>query len=210
MAGGQVDGEQSVQSFQYILANASVSDTGFVLLNPVFYSHWCNRSRFIVLQHDLFEVTVDLASGYFLPMALNYTPTLKVRTYFVLTWIRSYVCSASLNPSASVWRCRLQTCILNPRRTLRSHTAIRQLVGWMLMATVLLSSLEDQILLNRGALVSHTPFLCWVHCSVLVSQSLVLYFELMPLNAINLFCDGHGHDISRWVFGSFYSINHFI
>jgi len=63
VAGGMVTGEQSLQSFQYILGNASVSDTGF-----------------IVLQHDLFDVTVDLATGYFLPDALNHSPPFKLES----------------------------------------------------------------------------------------------------------------------------------
>ena len=33
---------------------------------------------FIVLQHDLYEVTVDLAVGYTLGAALNHTPSFSV------------------------------------------------------------------------------------------------------------------------------------
>jgi hypothetical protein len=33
---------------------------------------------FIVLQHDLYEVTVDLAVGYTLDTALNHTPSFSV------------------------------------------------------------------------------------------------------------------------------------
>jgi F0F1-type ATP synthase assembly protein I len=36
-------------------------------------------NRFISLQHDLFEITVDLAVGYFLDTALNHTPKFNVR-----------------------------------------------------------------------------------------------------------------------------------
>jgi hypothetical protein len=57
VAGGLATGEQSLQAFQNILGNASISDTGF-----------------IVLQHDLFAITVDLAIGYFLPAALSHNP----------------------------------------------------------------------------------------------------------------------------------------
>lgn len=58
---GLVTGEQSFQQFQTILSNATALDTGF-----------------IVLQHDLFEATVDLAIGYTLNAALNFTPTMKL------------------------------------------------------------------------------------------------------------------------------------
>ena len=64
---GQVTGIQSYQSFQSILGNASLIDTGF-----------------IVLQHDLFVQTVDLAVGYTLQAALSHTPPLTVRSPFIL------------------------------------------------------------------------------------------------------------------------------
>ena len=64
---GQVTGIQSYQSFQSILGNASLIDTGF-----------------IVLQHDLFVQTVDLAVGYTLQAALSHTPPLTVRSPFTL------------------------------------------------------------------------------------------------------------------------------
>lgn len=35
---------------------------------------------FVVLEHDLYAQTVDLAIGYTLPAALNFTPALKVRS----------------------------------------------------------------------------------------------------------------------------------
>jgi len=57
VAGGTISGNQSVASFEQILTNATEIDTGF-----------------IVLQHDLFETTVDLAVGYTLDLALNHDP----------------------------------------------------------------------------------------------------------------------------------------
>ena len=59
--GGVVTGEESFQNFQYILSNASQIDTGF-----------------IVLEHDLFQETVDLAVDYFLPAALSNNPSLTL------------------------------------------------------------------------------------------------------------------------------------
>jgi len=53
--GGVVTGTESFQQFQNILTNATELDTGF-----------------IVLQHDLFEQTVDLATGYSIPAALSH------------------------------------------------------------------------------------------------------------------------------------------
>jgi peptidoglycan/xylan/chitin deacetylase (PgdA/CDA1 family) len=63
VAGGLVTGIQSLQSFQSILGNATLIKTGF-----------------IVLQHDLFEITVDLATGYFLPAALSHNPPFTLET----------------------------------------------------------------------------------------------------------------------------------
>ncbi|GJJ13588.1 hypothetical protein Clacol_007844 [Clathrus columnatus] len=60
---GQVTGPQAFQQFEAILTNASVLNTGF-----------------IVLEHDLYPQTVDFAVGYTLPTALastNPTFTLK-------------------------------------------------------------------------------------------------------------------------------------
>jgi len=52
--GGEVTGLESNQQFQNILSNATQLSTGF-----------------IVLQHDLFEQEVDLATGYSIPEALQ-------------------------------------------------------------------------------------------------------------------------------------------
>ncbi|KDQ61401.1 carbohydrate esterase family 4 protein [Jaapia argillacea MUCL 33604] len=57
VAGGLVNGTQSFGTFESILGNATMMDTGF-----------------IVLEHDLYEITVDLATGYTLNAALNHNP----------------------------------------------------------------------------------------------------------------------------------------
>jgi len=62
VAGGLVTGEQSFATFQSILGNASTLNTGF-----------------IVLQHDLYEITVDMATGYTLNAALNANPPFKLK-----------------------------------------------------------------------------------------------------------------------------------
>jgi hypothetical protein len=62
VAGGSMSGNQSVASFKQILANATAIDTGF-----------------IVLQHDLFEITVNLAVGYTLDLALAHEPKLDLK-----------------------------------------------------------------------------------------------------------------------------------
>jgi len=54
---GQFTGLQSYATFESILNNATTLDTGF-----------------IVLEHDLFEITVDLAVGYTVPSALSHNP----------------------------------------------------------------------------------------------------------------------------------------
>lgn len=57
---GDATGLSSYAAFQNILNNASVLSTGF-----------------IVLEHDLYQQTVDMAIGYFLPLAFNRSFTLK-------------------------------------------------------------------------------------------------------------------------------------
>jgi peptidoglycan/xylan/chitin deacetylase (PgdA/CDA1 family) len=57
VAAGLVTGEQSYQTFQSILGNASLLDTGF-----------------IVLQHDIHYSAVQLATGYTLDAALKHDP----------------------------------------------------------------------------------------------------------------------------------------
>lgn len=57
--GGVVTGPQSFATFESILTNATMLNTGFV-----------------VLEHDLYAQTVDLAIGYTLPAAMNFTPAL--------------------------------------------------------------------------------------------------------------------------------------
>ncbi|KAG6902574.1 hypothetical protein C0995_014580 [Termitomyces sp. Mi166 len=61
VAGGMVAGPDSFATFQNILSNATVIDTGF-----------------IVLQHDLYQITVDLAIGYTLNAALTHNPPFKL------------------------------------------------------------------------------------------------------------------------------------
>lgn len=61
VAGGLVTGPDSFATFEAILGNASTMDTGF-----------------IVLEHDLYAVTVDLAIGYTLSAALTHDPAFTV------------------------------------------------------------------------------------------------------------------------------------
>ncbi|KAG6821215.1 hypothetical protein H0H93_004037 [Arthromyces matolae] len=63
VAGGIVTGPQSFASFESILSNATVLDTGF-----------------IVLEHDLYEQTVDLAIGYTLNAALTHNPPFTLQS----------------------------------------------------------------------------------------------------------------------------------
>jgi len=61
---GQVNGPQAFEQFETIIKNSTTLDTGF-----------------IVLEHDLFEQTVDLAVGYTLPTALqSVNPKLNLQT----------------------------------------------------------------------------------------------------------------------------------
>ena len=63
--GGTVSGTDSFHKFQEILTQASQLETGFV-----------------VLQHDLYQQTVDLAIGYTLRAAQDFQPKLTVRLLF--------------------------------------------------------------------------------------------------------------------------------
>ncbi|KAF8482268.1 hypothetical protein JB92DRAFT_3036334 [Gautieria morchelliformis] len=65
--GGEATGQSSYAQFQTILANASMLNTGF-----------------IVLEHDLYQQTVDLATGYTIPSALQHNPPFNVRLSFLL------------------------------------------------------------------------------------------------------------------------------
>ena len=57
-----MNGSESFQTFENILSNATTAmETGF-----------------IVLQHDLYEISVDLAMGFTLPLALSCDPPLTV------------------------------------------------------------------------------------------------------------------------------------
>ncbi|KAF7297161.1 NodB-like proteiny domain-containing protein [Mycena indigotica] len=63
VAGGVVDGTTSFNTFQNILSNATTLDTGFC-----------------VLQHDLYEITVDLALGYTMNAALSHNPAFNLES----------------------------------------------------------------------------------------------------------------------------------
>ncbi|KAH9911430.1 uncharacterized protein BXZ73DRAFT_57018 [Epithele typhae] len=59
--GGLVTANQALNNWEGIMANATTINTGF-----------------IVLEHDLFQQTVDLATGYILPDALSRTPKITI------------------------------------------------------------------------------------------------------------------------------------
>ncbi|KAL5495672.1 CDA2_1 [Sanghuangporus weigelae] len=58
---GTISSSQVVENFNEIIGNASSIDTGF-----------------IVLEHDLFEQSVELATGYILPQALAHQPAFNI------------------------------------------------------------------------------------------------------------------------------------
>lgn len=70
VAGGVVTPTDQMATFESILGNATLMDNGF-----------------IVLAHDLYEQTVDLAVGYTLPAAQTHNPAFTVRTDFTLSSI---------------------------------------------------------------------------------------------------------------------------
>jgi len=62
VAGGTISVSQVLNNWEHIIGNASVIDTGF-----------------IVLEHDLFPQTVEIATGYILPAGLANNPPLKIQ-----------------------------------------------------------------------------------------------------------------------------------
>lgn len=60
--GGTISSTEVMQNFNDILGNATQINTGF-----------------IVLEHDLFQQTVDLATGYIIPEALAFQPKLTIQ-----------------------------------------------------------------------------------------------------------------------------------
>ncbi|KAF6751298.1 carbohydrate esterase family 4 protein [Ephemerocybe angulata] len=58
---GYVKGPESFETFKNILSNATTMDTGF-----------------IVLEHDLYEASVDIGVGYTLPYAIQFQPKLNL------------------------------------------------------------------------------------------------------------------------------------
>ncbi|KAF8497299.1 hypothetical protein JB92DRAFT_3125806 [Gautieria morchelliformis] len=61
--GGEATGASSYAQFQTILANALMLNTGF-----------------IVLEHDLYQQSVDLATGYTIPSALQHNPPFNLKS----------------------------------------------------------------------------------------------------------------------------------
>jgi len=62
VASGEITGSQSYEVFQNLMKNGTTFPTGFV-----------------TLQHDLFEITVDLAVGYTLDSALSHVPKFSLQ-----------------------------------------------------------------------------------------------------------------------------------
>jgi hypothetical protein len=60
--GGLTSVQQVLQNWQYILGNVTTISTGF-----------------IVLEHDLFPQSVDVATGYILPDALAHNPPFSIK-----------------------------------------------------------------------------------------------------------------------------------
>lgn len=61
IAGGLTTSTQVLNNWESIIGNATTIDHGF-----------------IVLEHDLFQQTVDMATGYILPDALAHNPPFKI------------------------------------------------------------------------------------------------------------------------------------
>lgn len=88
--GGTISSSEVIANWNAIMANSTQIDTGF-----------------IVLEHDLFEQTVELATGYILPEALAHQPAFKMMP--VITCLNKPLADAyietndnSTNPPPSV------------------------------------------------------------------------------------------------------------
>jgi len=84
VASGAISGNQSVATFEQILTNATQISSGF-----------------IVLEHDLFEITVDLAVGYTLDLALNNNPKLNLEPIGECTGLAPYNIYLETNKNTS-------------------------------------------------------------------------------------------------------------
>jgi hypothetical protein len=78
VAGGEITGPQSFEVFQNLMRNATNFPTGYVGKNLIVNGRLIVYCRFVTLQHDLFEITVDIAVGYTLDAALNHVPKFSV------------------------------------------------------------------------------------------------------------------------------------
>ena len=78
-------------------------------------------SSFIVLEHDLYPQTVDLAIGYTLPAAMNFNPHLTVgplpRFCIPFTYLLFFKFHLRWTLSATAVISQPQTCIARPTRT---------------------------------------------------------------------------------------------
>ena len=70
---------QQFESFEEILGNATIINTGFVLCSHYLATRLTLHHSFIVLEHDLFEITVDLAVGYTLNAAMTHNPPFTLK-----------------------------------------------------------------------------------------------------------------------------------
>ena len=114
---GTISSSQVVSNFNQIMGNATTIDTGF-----------------IVLEHDLFEQTVQLATGYILPQALAHQPPFKLEP--VITCLNMPMANAyietndnSTNPPPSGSECGL-IFISKSSRTDLGFFSLRLNIWW--------------------------------------------------------------------------------
>jgi hypothetical protein len=69
---GKTSANQVLQNWQYILGNVTTMKDGF-----------------IVLEHDLFEESVEVATGYILPDALAHNPPFSIKPVFLVEGLSS-------------------------------------------------------------------------------------------------------------------------
>lgn len=113
---GELTGSQAITIFEDLMRNGTMFNTGYdiICLNS---SLLIQRSdRFITLQHDLFEITVDLAVGYTLDAALSHDPKFVVCQVICDMALPGLNLLSSYNPLVNVWECPPDPFIMKPKR----------------------------------------------------------------------------------------------
>lgn len=153
--------------------------------------------RFIVLQHDLFEITVDLAIGYTLNAALTHNPPFNVSCPHIIQNSPFSIClKSSFSPLVNAPRSPRLIFIWNPTRMLLSQLPIIQVAALISTATAHL--IPNQVPPHRPVLPSATKFLYFLHPCWLARLSFSAYSELSEMTSRLFFISSCGLRRRKW------------